>query len=209
VHPLINGLSDHDVQVINISNIFCSVPKHLFSFTRRMDNNSICKFTDLLSYENWNDVFQENNVNIIFNNFCNTYLRIFYASFPTKKIQESHKPKPWLTNGIRISCAKKRKLYVTYTNSNDPNYKVYYEKYCRVLSTVIVVANKVYFEELILKSTNKSKTTWNITNNGNTTNNIATMNINKNSISNPLAIANAFNTYFSSVAGNLIKKTPL
>jgi hypothetical protein len=33
------------------------------------------------------------------------------------------------------------------------------------------------------------------------------MNINKNVISNPLAIANAFNTYFSSVAGNLIKSS--
>ena len=33
------------------------------------------------------------------------------------------------------------------------------------------------------------------------------MNINKNPISNSLAIANAFNTYFSSVAGNLIKNS--
>jgi hypothetical protein len=32
------------------------------------------------------------------------------------------------------------------------------------------------------------------------------MNINKN-FSNPLAIANVFNTYFSSVAGNLIKNS--
>jgi hypothetical protein len=76
------------------------------------------------SYEHWDDVFQENNVNIIFNNFLNIYLRIYYASFPTKKIQESYKPKPWLTNGIRISCAKKRKMYVTYRSSKDPNYKV-------------------------------------------------------------------------------------
>ena len=80
------------------------------------------------------------------------------------------------------------------------------------MSTVIVAAKTMYFDELILKSTNKSKTTWNtvksITNNGNTTNNIATININKNPISDPLTIANAFNTYFSSVAANLIK-TPL
>ena len=67
----------------------------------------------------------------------------------------------------------------------------------------------MYFDELILKSTNKFKTTWNIvktvTNNGNNPNNIASMNINNNLISNPVTIANAFNAYFSSVAGNLIK----
>ena len=60
-----------------------------------------------------------------------------------------------------------------------------------------------------MKSTNKSKSTWNIVktvmNNRNTTYNIASMNINKNFINNPITIANAFNAYFSSIAGNLEK----
>jgi hypothetical protein len=56
-----------------------------------------------------------------------------------------------------------------------------------------------------------SKTTWNIvktiTNNKNTNNNnISTMNIKDKLSSNPLAIANAFNTCFSSVAENLLIK---
>ena len=74
------------------------------------NNNSISKFTFLLSYENWEDVFLEKNVNIIFNNFLNTFLRIFYSSFPVNKLQYSYNQKPWLTSGIRISCANKRKL---------------------------------------------------------------------------------------------------
>ena len=89
----------------------------------KIDSNSVSKF--LLSYENWEDVFLEENINIIFNNFCNTYLRIFYASFPITKSQNSYKSKPLLINGIRISCAKKRKLYLTYRNSNEPNHKEY------------------------------------------------------------------------------------
>jgi len=54
------------------------------------------------------------------------------------------------------------------------------------------------------------KTTWNIvktiTNNKNINNNISTMNIKGKLSSNPVAIANAFNTYFSSVAENLLIK---
>jgi hypothetical protein len=142
VHPLINGLSDHDAQIITLSNTFISVPRHVFSFTMKIDRNSISKFTFLLSYENWDDVFLEQDVNIIFNNFLNTYLRIFYASFPTIKSQNSYKPKPWLTTGIRISCANKRKLYLTYRNSNDPNHKEYYKKYRQILSTLIMSAKK-------------------------------------------------------------------
>ena len=125
MNPLINGLSDHDAQVIDLSNFLCSSPKLPFSCIRKMDINSVQKFTNLLSYKNWEDVFQENNVNIIFNNFLSTYLRIFQTSSPIKKIPGSTKPKPWLTTGIRISCTNKRKLFVTYRCSKDPSFKLY------------------------------------------------------------------------------------
>jgi len=69
---------------------------------------------------------------------------------------------------------------------------------------------KLYYNKLLVKSNNKPKTTWNIvrtiTNNKDTTNNISTMNIKDKISSNPLVIANACNTYFSSVAENLLIK---
>ena len=46
-YPLINGLSDHDAQVINLSNIFCPSPKQLSSYIRKTDNNAVQKFTNL------------------------------------------------------------------------------------------------------------------------------------------------------------------
>ena len=144
--------------------------------------------------------FFEKNVNIIFNNFLITYLRIFYASFPISESQNSYKSKPWLTNGTRIACANKTKHYLTPRN-NDSNQKEYYKKYCQILTTVIMSAKKkLYYNKLLLKSNNKPKTTWNIvktiTNNKNAINNISTININDKFSSNPLAIANAFNSYF-------------
>jgi len=59
VRPIINGLTDHNAQIIILSNIFSSVPRHVFSFTRKINNYSISKFTSLLSYKNWEDVFLE------------------------------------------------------------------------------------------------------------------------------------------------------
>ena len=64
MHPLINGLSDHDAQIITLSNILISVARHVFSFTWKINSSSINKSTFLLSYENWEDVFLEKNVNI-------------------------------------------------------------------------------------------------------------------------------------------------
>jgi hypothetical protein len=75
----------------------------------------------------------------------------------------------------------------------------------------MIPAKKEHFDTLILKSTNRSRTTWNIvktvTNNRITTSNTQTMNINNKLTTNPSIIANAFNTYFSSIADNLITKS--
>jgi hypothetical protein len=211
VHPLINGLSDHDGQIITFSNIVISVPRHIYTIAREINSHAIMNFTLLLSYENWDDIFSEKDVNILFNNFLNTYLRIFYASFPHIKTKNASNPKPCLTTGIKISCAKKkRELYLTYKKINNPIHKEYYKSYCHTLSKVIMSAKKLYYSNRIMKSNNKPKTTWNIvrtiTNNKNTTNNITTMNVNNQLSSDPQTIANAFNSYFLSVAENLLTK---
>jgi hypothetical protein len=110
VNPHNNGLSDHDAQVITLDNILISVTKHVAFYTRNINNQSIGQFIYMLSYENWEYIFLEADVNVIFNNFLNTLLRILYTYFPLKKSLLSYKCKPWLTTGIRISCAKKETL---------------------------------------------------------------------------------------------------
>ena len=52
----------------------------------QVDNNSITDFQNQLSYEQWDNVFGKNNVNEIFNNFFNTYLRCYYSSFNKKQL---------------------------------------------------------------------------------------------------------------------------
>ena len=56
----------------------------------------------MLSFENWQDVFFEDNVNFIFNNFHNTYLRIFYASFQITKSKSYQNSKPWLNLNLNL-----------------------------------------------------------------------------------------------------------
>jgi hypothetical protein len=50
-------------------------------------------------------------------------------------------PKACLTAGIKTSCSNKRKLYLLYRKSNDPELKIYYKNYCKILSKVIIIAN--------------------------------------------------------------------
>ena len=131
--------------------------------------------------------------------------------FSKKKKVSNSRPKPWITTGIRISCANKRRLYAIYRHSKELNFKLYYKKYCRTLITTINAAKRKYYDEIIEKSTNKNKSVWNIikklTNKRNTTNKITAMNVNNNIINDPTIIANAFNNFFSSAAVNLINRS--
>jgi hypothetical protein len=119
--PIINRPSDHDVQRIIIRNIFEQNSNTYFCFNRRINKSSITDFNTKLSYEVWEDIFAENDVNTIFNNFLNTYLRIFYSSFPLKKVHHKSCNKEWLTPGIKILCVNKRKLFLFQRNRNYPS----------------------------------------------------------------------------------------
>jgi hypothetical protein len=77
---------------------------------KKIDKFSIIDFNTKLSYETWEDIFAENNVNTIFNKLLNTYLRIFYFSFPLKEVNHKSCNKAWPTPGINISHVNKRKL---------------------------------------------------------------------------------------------------
>jgi hypothetical protein len=89
IGPYYNGLSDHDALMLTLSN-----PSHKPSkfgwvrIGRYYNDSSIREFKLNLSYENMENVSDsecDNDVNIIFNNFLNTYLRIFCTSFHLSK----------------------------------------------------------------------------------------------------------------------------
>jgi len=85
IKPLSNGLSDHDAQILILHDTKIQNLK-AHNYTKRLINEfTISEFKLNLSYESWDAFFTEDNVDSIFNSFLNTYLRIFYHSFPLKK----------------------------------------------------------------------------------------------------------------------------
>jgi len=82
--PIINGLSDHDAQLITINDIHLKVLNNTPRFIRRFNEHGILDFRIKLSLETWDNVFENNDMNSMYNFFLNTYLRVFYSSFPKK-----------------------------------------------------------------------------------------------------------------------------
>jgi len=85
----------------------------------------------------------EDDANVSFNKFLNIYLRVFQACFTKKYINPKIVLKPWLTKGIKISCKRKRELYLRTRDSNEKKDKIYYKQYCKILSKVIKDAKKI------------------------------------------------------------------
>jgi hypothetical protein len=66
---MINGLSDHDAQLLFIINICLQTYKYKISSTRIFNEQSLLNFKIQLSYETWDDVFSGSDVDIIFTPF--------------------------------------------------------------------------------------------------------------------------------------------
>ena len=80
-----NGLSDHDAQLITLNKIGPNPPIKQTIEIRKFDKLSINDFLIRLSYETWDTTFLSNDVNEMFNTFLDTYLKIFHSNSPLKK----------------------------------------------------------------------------------------------------------------------------
>jgi hypothetical protein len=88
INPVINGLSDHDAQMITMDNIMRIGQPCNPQYVRNYSNFNVNKFQEMLSYELWDDVFTNDNVNNIFNEFLNTYVKFFYSCFTKKNYSQ-------------------------------------------------------------------------------------------------------------------------
>ena len=183
--------------------------KHIVT-TRDFNDLNILELQSLLSQENWEEIFMDDDANISFNKFLNTYIRIFHSYFVKKHKNLSTISKPWITRGIKISCDQKRELYLGTRDTKEIKRKVHYKHYCKILTKVIKEAKRLYYKKVITKSKNKMKTTWNIiqkeTSNPPKVNNIKSLRISNHTVYNQLSIANELNNFFLNTARSISNK---
>jgi hypothetical protein len=159
----VNGLSDHDSQLITINGITITKGSIRSVNIREINMESITEFQFLLSWEQWEDIFDNEAVSSMFNNVLNTYLRCFYASFPIRIKKSNSNQSKWITKGIRTSCKRKRQLILYCRYNKDVNMKRYLRQYSKILTEAITAGKKLYYAR-ILNNSNKMKSTWQIIN---------------------------------------------
>jgi len=82
---------------------------------------------------------------------------------------------------------------------------LYYKHYCKILSEVTKEVKELYYKEVIIKSKNKMKATWNIkckeTSNLTIANNIKSLRINNHTVYKQITIVQELSNYFLNIAG--------
>jgi hypothetical protein len=214
ITPISNGLSDHDPQLVTIHDIALSSTTINYIRKRKIDKSSLVDLNFKLSFEIWSDVFEGNDVNVIFNSFLNTFLRYVYASFPVTSARSSNTRKNmWITSNIKDKCNMKRYLYHISRNSNDPKIRNSFKQYCKSLACLISKTKRSYYDQLIANSDDRIKSTWRIvktlsgrnsyTDTFPTSNNTTTIS-DATPCTNSINIAESFNDYFLSLANTII-----
>ena len=130
---------------------------HTVSLQRRTSMTKVYWNFSYLSHKNWEEIVMEDDVNISFNKFLNTYLRIFHSCFINKCKNFNTVSKSWITKGMKTSCNRKRVLYLKLRDSNVMERKLYYRHYCKILSEVIKEAKNYAMKKLVLRQKIKLK----------------------------------------------------
>ena len=131
---------------------------------------------------------------------------------PLKKVNKykfRFKKKPWITSGIQKSIYIKNKLLKKFINKKDPQIRFVfheqYKTYRNLLSTLMKQSKQIYYTKYFENNWNNTKNTWNgiktiISIKSITTTVPHSIEFNSRTVTDPTAMSNVFNTYFTSIA---------
>jgi hypothetical protein len=201
------GFSDHKSIKMCTKLKIKPTRKYWHTSKRLYNRRNISHFKLELQKTEWNQLLKpDKGINYNYNVFNSTLHNILNRCIPKKniKLKTNKRNKFWLSKGIKISCKNKRilKSFILYNKNNILNN--HYKRYSKMLKNIINESRKQQYIKEIKKSDNIMKSMWKIvkerTNKNRTiTYNNTELNINNILTNNPKQVANAFNSFFSSI----------
>ena len=184
---------------------------------KNFDRNDF--FLDLLEID-WNSVVNVENCdpNKSFNSFYESINRLLDKHMPLRKItKKEHKMKfkPWITNDILNKIKAKNKLFNRYTKCKNPVLKTdifsLYKHHRNQLVEIIKLSKKDFYQNYFTENNKNLRKIWKgikeIVNIKTKSHDLPScLTVNNSNVTDPLQISNQFNSYFSSIADNILKK---
>ncbi len=133
-----------------------------------------------------------------------------------KKLSKKQKcslVKPWITKGLKVSIAKKNKLYKSYLRNRNEYFHLKYKLYRNKLKHLLHISKKSYYNNYFHINNGNMKNIWKgikelVTLKQSSVTSPSTIEVDNTKITNSKQIANAFNEYFSTVGSDIANTIP-
>ena len=211
---LLTDISDH-LPIFMVYDINYKIKKNNnFSYGRVITEKSITALKTDLSFQNWEIVYGESDVNAAYNSFLQEFVELYNKNCPLKKYKErEEKNTPLITNGLRNACKKKNYLYQIFLKNRTKQAEIKYKKYKNKLTTIMREVKKDYYTKQLDTKRNNIKEMWKVLNTaigrGIKTSCFPEFFVENNRvIRDKEEIVDCFNNFFTNVGPELAKKIP-
>ena len=167
----IDDLSDHFLTYVIIRNKNRPKVKRCKRIKLRDTNNfspTIFKNDLVVSvseFLNSLPVVDENNFNIVFNDFHDRFTKVLDKNAPFKLLSRKRSKlahKPWISKGILASIQNKQKMYKTHFIGGSEIAKTSYKAYANKLTKVKCLAKKLYFHSELENCKGDGRKIWDL-----------------------------------------------
>ena len=202
-------ITDH-YPIFTIVTIYCPSKPIRFKFRDHSRQNIAILELEVERYVN-NHVQIPQDASSNINNFCNNLFVIYSNCCPIKEkeISFARLRQPWISAAIMISLNRKHELFRQYKNGTFTF--DHYNSFMNNFTTTLRLAKISYLQRKFTECSNNSRDTWKTLNcmiRCKKKGKDVTLNHNGSPISDPSAIAEVFNNYFSNIASNLDRDIP-
>ena len=162
---ILNDLSDHlpvfSVIPIEVKKALSSNSQEKILY-RKINNFTILKLVDNLSRENWDDFYNQSDINKKYEIFINKITRVFDMCCPEVKSPQRQIKKilPWMTPTILQKCKLKEKLYCEHLLIKNETSWGKYKQVRNEVTTLIRKAKINHNVSYLEKYKNDMKKTW-------------------------------------------------
>lgn len=150
-------ISDHWGQLLTFNTLSQKKCKQSVRF---FTEDAMREFCNDLEGENFLQVYEVETVDLKYNTFINVFLTYFNKHFPLKTL--NNKREKIKFKSTEISTAKNNMIHYQHLSLKYPQYKDNFKKAQKEYNKLLQDEKNKYFEQRLLNSKNKSKTSWQI-----------------------------------------------
>ena len=202
---IVSDLSDHFLNFISVASGKKNV-KQKYITSRKFDKNNMKQFRDALESVSWNNVLVQDNVDMAYDQFWETFSSLFEIYIPevkTKFNKNIHRINGHLTKGLLISRNQKNFLHKQYIKTPNHINELRYKNYRNIYNTLLRKSKKLHISRSLSDNKHNPKKTWEILNNiigcNKSASKVTELNINGQTICDSKIIAEEFNNFFTGV----------